>query len=117
MHWMHIKQGGTHRSFCVLAWILCGFYIFLQRGGPETLLTWKALIFFLGGIAVMYLVAGTFGAWVHKVLVQALLVALRPPGDTAMGLIRIAGLAVFVGEAVAVYQSALWVFAQNWGAA
>src|SRR5262245_15329603 len=108
MHWMHVKQGNAHRSFCTLAWILVGLYIFLKAGGPESLLTWKALIFFLGGIIAMSLVLGSFGAWAHKTITKALLVALRPDGDAAMGLIRLAGLTVFVAEAVAVYEIALW---------
>lgn len=117
MHWMLVRQGRAHRSFCALVWIVAGLYIFLHTGGPDDLLTLKALIFFAGGIAAAYWVLGTFAGWVHKVLVQALLVALRPPGDAAMGLIRLAGLVVLVAEAVAVYQIALWAFMQNWGAA
>src|SRR5690349_21385832 len=100
MHWMHVKQGRAHRSFCTLVWIGVGLYLFLKGGGPESLLTLKALYFFLGGIIAMYLVVGTFGAWAHKTIVQALLIALRPDGDAAMGLIRLAGLAVFVAEGV-----------------
>jgi hypothetical protein len=114
---MHVKHGRAHRSFCVLAWIVAGLYLFLHGGRPEALLTWKALIFFGGGIVVAPLVLGSFGAWVHKVLVQALLIALRPAGDAAMGLIRLAGLAVLLAEGWVVYELALWAFAQNWGAA
>lgn len=117
MHWMHVKQGRAHRGFCVLVWIATGLYLFVYKGTPESLMTQKSAIFFIGGIVVSYIVLGTFAAWAHKVIVQALLVALRPDGDIAMGLIRLAGVAVLVAEAVGVYWIALWAFAQNWGAA
>ncbi len=115
MHWMHIRQGRAHRSFCVLVWIVTGLYLFLYGGGAASLLSWKAAGFFLGGMLAASLVLGTFGAWAHKVLVQALLIALRPPGEASLGLIRLVGLAVLVAEAAVVYEVALWAFGLNWG--
>jgi hypothetical protein len=115
MHWMHIRQGRAHRSFCALIWAVTGLYLFLRQGGPESLLSWQALIYFVVGMLAASLVLGSFGAWAHKVLVQALLIALRPPGDASLGLIRVVGLAVLVAEALVVYQAALWAFGQNWG--
>lgn len=110
MHGMLIRHGRAHRSFCALVWIVTGLYLFLHQGGPETLLTGKAAWFLLAGTLLVSLVLGTFGAWAHKVLVQALLIALRPPGDASLGLIRLAGLAVLVAEAAVVYQAAFWAF-------
>lgn len=115
MHWTHIRQGRAHRSFCALAWIISGLYVFLRAEGPESLFTWRAAAFFIPGTLAAALLLGGFGAWAHKVLAQALLVALRPPGGAAMGLIRMAGVAVLVGEAAAAYSAAVWLLARPWG--
>jgi hypothetical protein len=114
MHWMHIRQGRAHRSFCALVWIISGLYVFLQKEGPDGLLTWRAVAFFLPGTLVAALLLGSFGAWAHRALVQALLVTLRPPGGTAMALIRVAGVAVLVSEATAAYSVAAWALARQW---
>lgn len=93
----YTRERARHASFAVIVFVFSAFHVHMVFGGVSSLLTLKALLFFVVGLPLAALVLGSFSFHLHRGV--AAMVFREPPtnpSDTLLKLVKLLDLVLKV---------------------
>jgi hypothetical protein len=104
------KQKEGAGRYATFAWLGSCVWLFVVDGSHGTLLTWKALGFFLVGMFAAALLIGGAIYIVQRAASKLLMVVIKEPSSGAAAVIITLGLLVYAAWGVGIFCLARWLY-------
>jgi len=110
MEELYDKQKERAGSFATFVWLGSCAWLFIVDGSQGTLLTWKALGFFLVGMFTAALFLGALIYAVQRGVSKMLMSFISEPSNGAAAVIITLGLIAYALEGVGIFLLACWLY-------